>query len=144
MKAQRVFAYLIDAIFIGVLSSVICMVTGLQIETLWTSGIGLRFVYNPVALLSLGVAVVYFLTDVMSGGSPGKKILGLMVSRNIPVPTGRQVEKDRFSTAITRSLVKVLSIHLIVGIILFLIGEDNSSLHDKLSGTRVQKKVVVA
>ncbi len=136
MKAQRVLAYLIDAIFIGILSSVICMITGLEIQTLWTSG-GLSVLYNPVAILSLGVSALYFLTDVMSGGSPGKKVMGLVVTQNAP-------EKAGFSTAITRALVKVFSIHLIVGIILFLIGDANSSLHDKLSGTSVQKKAVIA
>lgn len=136
MKAQRVFAYLIDGILIGILSSIICFVAGIEVQTLWSSGTGIRILYNPVMLMTLGVATVYFLTDVMNGGSPGKKLLGITVTYD--------PGKDKFSTALTRSLVKVLSIHLLIGIIMFFLSDADSSLHDKVTGTRVQKKVVVA
>lgn len=137
MKAQRVFAYIIDGILIGILSSILCAIFGLKVSTLWTSPAGIEFMYNPVTLFWIAVAAAYFLTDVMNNGSPGKKLLGLTVVQSTP-------EKDRFSTAATRALVKVLSIHLIIGIILFIAGDPDSSFHDKLSGTRVQKKLQVA
>lgn len=136
MKAQRVFAYIVDGILIGILTSILCAILGLKISTLWSGGV-VDIVYNPVALFSLAMAAVYFLTDVMYDGSPGKKLLGLTVIRSTP-------EKDRFSTAATRALVKVLSIHLVIGVILFIVGDPDSSLHDKLSGTKVQKKLAVA
>ena len=135
MKAQRIFAYIIDAILIGILSSIVCFVSGFSIQTLVAAG-GLAIFYNPVSIVALIVSAVYFLTDGMSGGSPGKKVLGLMVTPSL--------QKDRFSNAVTRALVKVLTIHLIVGVILFLIERDGgSSLHDKVAGTRVQKAIPV-
>lgn len=137
MKAQRVFAYLIDGILIGILSSILCTILGLKVSTLWVSPAGIELMYNPVTLFWIATGVAYFLTDVMNGGSPGKKLLGLTVVQNTP-------EKDRFSTAATRALVKVLSIHLLIGVILFIAGDADSSLHDKVSGTKVQKKLVVA
>lgn len=137
MRAQRIFAYIIDAILIGIVSSILCAITGFEIRTLWTSDFGIYILYNPVTLLTLGVAALYFLTDVMSAGSPGKKMLGLAVTQNSD-------EKDLFPTAITRAVVKVLSIHLLIGVIMFFFAEEHSSLHDKVSGTSVQKKVVVA
>lgn len=137
MKAQRVFAYIIDGILIGIMSSILCAIFGLQISTLWSNGAGIDILFNPVALFTLAMAALYFMTDVMYNGSPGKKLLGLSVVQSSP-------EKDRFSTAATRALVKVLSIHLIIGVILFITGDQDSSLHDRLAGTKVQKKLQVA
>jgi uncharacterized RDD family membrane protein YckC len=137
MKAQRVFAYIIDAIFIGVISGILCTITGLNITTLWAADFGVAAFYNPVSMISLAVAVVYFLTDGLSGGSPGKKILGLAVTPVSPA-------KERLPMAITRALVKVISIYVIIGIILFFTSDEHSSLHDKLAGTRVQKKIAIA
>ena len=131
MKTQRVLAYIIDAILIGIVSSILCFLAGLDVKTLWSSG-GIRVLYNPVMLMNLGVAAVYFLTDVLNHGSPGKKMLGLVVMHTIP-------DRDRFATAAIRSLVKVLSIHVLIGIIIFLIRDQYSSLHDKVAGTRVEK-----
>lgn len=131
MKAQRVFAYIIDVLLIGILTSVICAISSLQIRLLWESNL-VEVLYNPVTLVSLAVSCMYFLMDVLRGGSPGKKLLGLTVSAG---GSGQS-----FGTALTRSAIKVLSIHAIIGIIIFLAGNEHTSLHDKIAGTRVEKK----
>lgn len=135
MKAQRIIAYIIDAIFIGIVCSILCLVAGLEVQSVWASG-GIEVMYNPVTLFWLGTSVLYFLMDGLRGGSPGKTILGLTVTSGSTATS--------LSAALIRSLVKVLSIHVLIGVILFLIGDEGSSLHDKIAGTRVQKKIAVA
>ena len=135
MRTQRIFAYIIDVIIIGILSGILCSIVGLEVKTLWSSAEGVRVIYNPVSLVGLAISALYFLTDVMTEGSPGKKLLGLRVIPPSP-------EKDMFSTAATRALVKVISIHLFIGVILFFLMDP--SLHDRLAGTTVNKKAALA
>lgn len=135
MKAHRVIAYLLDAIILGVISSILCFLAGIELEIVSLSHAGAHIIYNPLVLMNLGVGIVYFLTDVLYGGSPGKKMLGLQVNM---ISAGN----DRFRSALVRSLIKVLSIHVLIGVIFFFLMD--SSLHDKAANTRVGRKVAIA
>jgi uncharacterized RDD family membrane protein YckC len=134
MRAHRIFAYIIDSILLGVLTSLVCFIIGLDITMLFVRETGIRILFSPVSIVAFVVSTAYFLTDVLRNGSPGKKILGLRVSVTTP----------GLGPAVTRALVKVFSINIIIGIILFFFGDAHSSLHDKAAGTRVDKKMVTA
>jgi uncharacterized RDD family membrane protein YckC len=76
--------------------------------------------------------VLYFFTDVWIGGTIGKKILRLAVIQTKP-------GNSKASAAFIRAFLKVITISLIFGIILFLVGAEDSSFHDKIAGTKVSK-----
>lgn len=132
MKGRRIIAYIIDAILIGVASGILCALAGITPLTL--SGNGVDILYTPGTWVSLGIAVLYFCTDVWIGGSIGKKLLGMHV---IPLTA----DKDKGGVAVIRAFVKVISIHLIFGIIIFFLGESDSSFHDRIAGTKVVQGV---
>ena len=129
MRINRIIAYVIDAILVSIVIGILGPLFGMHPTTLWTNNAGIEILYNPTMLFSTGIFILYFLTDVMMGGSPGKKLLKLSVTGNTGI-----------GAALIRSVVKMISIGLIIGIILFFVFEDGSSLHDKAAGTRVQRR----
>jgi len=136
MKGQRIIAYIIDVVIIGIISGILCALLGLSLVTWWAEP-GFRIIYNPVSWVSFGVSVLYFMMDVWNGGSVGKRLLGLTVTITAP---GR----ERVSTAFIRAFLKVISIHLIFGIIVFLIWDAHTSFHDRIAGTQVNRRDSVA
>ncbi len=130
MRARRILAYLIDIVLIGILCGIIGLILGISPQALWTSGTGVSLVKNAFAQMSLVVSALYFLTDVLWGGSPGKKLLRLTVVRKVDAGA-------KFGQAIIRAIVKVISINLLFGIVLFFVYGPGSSLHDRISGTTV-------
>jgi uncharacterized RDD family membrane protein YckC len=132
MKLNRIIAYIIDVIIIGVLSGILCAIFGISAITLWAES-GVSIIYNPVTWVGLGLSVLYFFTDVWMGGTIGKKLVGLSVIQTNP-------ESAKASAAFIRAFLKVISINLLFGVILFLIGEEDRSFHDNIAGTRVSKR----
>lgn len=130
MKARRILSYIVDTIIAGVLAQLIVMLMfSIPAKELFSVGF-LRAELRPELAVQLGVFILYFLTDGLYGRSPGKRLFGLRVVFN-------ENKGSRLTTAIVRSVVKVLSISLLFGIIVFFIMPGDTSLHDRVAKTKV-------
>ncbi len=131
MRAKRILAFIIDALIIGVLTSVIVYgFTDLRAEEITRLDWGVVGMYDSAWYIHFLISVLYFLMDGIYGKTIGKRIMNIRVAAQTAGNIG-------FFKAAIRSLVKVVSINLLVGIILFFFMKSNSSLHDRAAKTQV-------
>ena len=116
---ERLVAYIIDAIILGVPSLIIALLLPTAIQI--------------VVSLVLGIAyTVYFWTS--SGSTPGKMVMGLKV---VSAETGQLLDPG---TAVLRYVGYIVSsIPLGLGFFWVLWDENKEGWHDKIAKTRVVK-----
>ncbi len=116
----RTGAYLIDAILLGVVSSILGSMVG----------------GNSVATINLVLGLVYFLyfwSAAGNGQTLGMRVLNLQVVRTDGAPLPLQ-------TAVIRYLGLILSfLVILIGVIWVAFDADKQGWHDKIAGTYVVK-----
>jgi uncharacterized RDD family membrane protein YckC len=135
----RVVAYIIDAILIGIVTSVVGSVLGLD------NGMGALLTGDMEAaaasggtganLVSLAIGIAYFAGMESSSmqATLGKKALGMVV-------TDVNGNRISFLRGVGRYLAKILSaLILLIGFIMVAFTERKQGLHDMLAGTLVYK-----
>ena len=136
---RRVVAYLIDAILIGIVITVVGSVFGLGTSTSEVSDMSAAFAYNaddlPSTLMSLAIGIAYFagLESSAWQATVGKKALGMVV-------TDVNGHRISFLRGVGRYLAKILSaLILLIGFIMVGFTERKQGLHDMIAGTLVWK-----
>ena len=133
----RFIAWLIDAIILGIIQSVITVIIGAPI---FLSGVTLSpgamaAQYSTMSVISLVVGILYFVYfwgD--KGATPGKMALGLkIVGTDGTMPIGYPKAFVRYIGYIISSIICLL------GYLLIIIDDDNQGLHDKIASTFVVK-----
>lgn len=131
MRVKRILAFIIDALILGVLTSVIVYgFTDLRPKEITRLDWGAVVMYDRAWYIHFLISVLYFLMDGIYGKTIGKRIMYIRVEAQSAGNIG-------FLNAAIRSLVKVVSINLLVGVILFFFMKSNSSLHDRAAKTQV-------
>lgn len=134
---RRVGAYIIDAVLLWIVLSVIGSIFGIGTTVSEVSDLSANFSYSaddaPSMLLSLVLGIAYFagLESSSMQATLGKKALGLVV-------TDLNGHRISFLRALGRYAAKFLSaVILFIGFIMVAFTERKQGLHDLLAGTQV-------
>ena len=131
---ERVGAYIIDVIILGVIGLVIGLFIG-QSRTIYTDSSFYTVYFSTSNLISLVINWLYFAIQESSASQAtiGKRALGLKV-------TSMNGGRISFGQASGRFFGKILSaIILLIGFLMMLWDDKKQTLHDKLAGTLVVK-----
>ena len=136
---RRVAAYLIDAILLAIVMSIIGSVFGIGTTTAELGDMSANYSYTAddaaSGLLSLALGIAYFagLESSPWQATVGKKALGMVV-------TDLNGNRISFLRALGRYFAKILSsLILFIGFIMVGFTERKQGLHDMLAGTLVWK-----
>ena len=130
----RLAAYLLDALILGLVTTVILVPVGLLAAMLAQRNQGAVIALSVAGwLLVIAVSLAYILIPwARSGATLGKKILSLKIVRE------DGVEPLGYGKAALRLLGYMISgMTLYIGFIMVAFTEGNKGLHDMIAGTRV-------